>query len=154
VPYASQLTICIGVMYLSAALHCSATDNCEKLGPCFPVKQEQASRQQQWQQQGRSPDGSGGSNKGSDALCLPKFFTELSGKDIDDFLAQLWAMDGRVYGNCAGTCWMKQVGCGLVMTHDSWLIEVGTLQLCLLYSATLYCGGSFTQWLELYAVRR
>jgi hypothetical protein len=75
-------------------------------------QQEQSSRQQQWQQQGRSPNGSSSSSgsKGSDTLCLPKIFAEMASKDVDDFLAQLWAMDGKAYGNCAGTCWMKQVG--------------------------------------------
>lgn len=44
------------------------------------------------------------------SICLPRFFADLDSKQIDEFLVMMWSLDSRVYGACAATCWMKQVG--------------------------------------------
>lgn len=44
------------------------------------------------------------------SICLPRFMADMRNQEVDNFLAQLWSLDQKVFGNCPGACWMRQVG--------------------------------------------
>jgi hypothetical protein len=142
--FSSQSELVLLVLALFAH---HATDHCDKLGACFPVKGQTSSVQQrQLLQQGSSTNrtttssssgdgGGGGSGRvgGADTLCLPRFFADMGGKEIDALLAQLWALDGRVYGNCQSACWLKQVSPSV--------LQLGRVYFCVLLGGVMSVLG-------------